>query len=181
MKTRSRRNGELRTRISNSSLPSSSTTKTNRRITSPTANPKIHPNSFNNSENDYNDIYLDVKNPASYSSSVKAFVEQKTSISLHKRKIKNFKRRKIVIPGPYHSISCDLIDYSMYSSKNSSYKYILCCIDMFSRYAYAKPLKNKTAEAVSVQLDEILKSMQFIPKFFTSDKGNVLSFCLDDN
>jgi len=142
-----------------------------------TATPVDQPTSYNISTTDYNDIYLDVKNPASYSSNVKAFVQQKASISLHKRKIKNFKRRKIIVPGPYHSISCDLVDYSMYSSKNNSYKYILCCIDMFSRYSYAKPLKNKTAQAVANQLDEIIKSMQFVPKFFTSDKG-ILNYSL---
>ena len=152
--------------------------KQNRQSTSPTIPPPTNPmtpnnqvNSSNTAANEYDDIYLDVKNPASYSSNVHAFMQQKTSISLHKRKIKNFKRRKIVVPGPFHSISCDLIDYQMYATKNSSYKYILCCIDMFSRFAYAKPLKNKTAEIVSKELDDILMSMQFVPKFFTSDKG----------
>lgn len=127
--------------------------------------------SSNNDNGDYDDIYLDVKNPASYSSNVKAFVEQKASISLHKRRIRNFERRQIIIPGPFHSISCDLIDYSMYSSKNSGYKWVLCVLDMFSRFAYVRALKNKTAETVAIALDEIIKAMQFVPKFFTSDKG----------
>ena len=61
----------------------------------------------------YEDIYLDTENPASYSSNVHAFMSQKRSISLHKRKIRNFKRRPIIVPGPYHSICADLIDYSM--------------------------------------------------------------------
>ena len=38
----------------------------------------------------FEDIYLDVKNPSSYSSNVHAFMAQKKSISLHKRKIRNF-------------------------------------------------------------------------------------------
>ena len=71
----------------------------------------------------YNDIYADPKNPASYSSNVKAFMAQKQSISLHKRKIRNFPRRPIIVPGPYHSISADLIDYQRFSRKNHGYKY----------------------------------------------------------
>ena len=39
-----------------------------------------HPTSSNS---EFEDIYLDTKNPASYSSNVKAFFAQKNSISLH--------------------------------------------------------------------------------------------------
>ena len=119
----------------------------------------------------YDDIYKDPKNPASYSSNVRAFMNQKRSISIHKKRIKNFTRRQIIVPGPFHSISADLIDYQSYSRINSGYNYILTVIDMFSRMAFARPLKTKTALEVSEALDEIISSMQFVPKFFTSDKG----------
>lgn len=129
-------------------------------------NPEIRVNSSS-----FDDIYKDTKNPASYSSNVRAFMNQKRSISIHKRRIKNFTRRQIIVPGPFHSISADLIDYQSYSRINSGYNYILNVIDMFSRMAFARPLKTKTALEVSEALDEIISSMQFVPKFFTSDKG----------
>ena len=119
----------------------------------------------------YDDIYLDPKNAASFSSNVHAFMAQKKSISVHKRKIRNFRRRPIIVPGPYHSISADLIDYQMFSRKNHGYKYILCVIDMFSRYNYVRPLHGKTAQEVAGKLEEIIGSMKFVPRFFTSDKG----------
>ena len=119
----------------------------------------------------YEDIYLDKENPASYSSNVHAFMSQKRSISLHKRKIRNFKRRPIIVPGPYHSICADLIDYSMYSRKNHGYKYILCIVDMFSRFNYVRALKSKRAKEVSAKIEEIISEMNFVPRFFTSDKG----------
>ena len=96
---------------------------------------------------------------------------QKRSISLHKRKIRNFRRRPIIVPGPYHSISADLIDYQMYSRKNHGYKYILAVIDMFSRMNFVRPLHTKRAQEVANKLEEIIKSMKYIPRFFTSDKG----------
>ena len=127
----------------------------------------------------YDDIYTDLKNPASYSSDVKAFMAQKRSISLHKRKVRNFQRRPIIVPGPFHSISADLIDYQRFSRKNHGYKYILCIIDMFSRMNYVRPLHTKKASEVAAQIDDIISSMQFIPRFFTSDKG--LEFDIRNN
>ena len=120
----------------------------------------------------FDDIYLDEKNAASYSSNVKAFMSQKRSISLHKRKIRNFPRRPIIVPGPFHSISADLIDYQQFSRKNHGYKYILCIIDMFSRVNYVRPLHTKRTSEVVSQIDDIISSMQFVPRFFTSDKGS---------
>ena len=96
---------------------------------------------------------------------------QKKSISVHKRKIRNFLRRPIIVPGPFHSISADLIDYQMFSRKNHGYKYILCVVDMFSRYNYVRALHSKTAQEVASKLEEIISSMKFVPRFFTSDKG----------
>ena len=96
---------------------------------------------------------------------------QKRSISLHKRKIRNFRRRPIIVPGPYHSISADLIDYQMYSRVNHGYNYILCVVDMFSRMNYVRPLHSKRAQEVASKLEEIIDSMKFVPRFFTSDKG----------
>ena len=120
---------------------------------------------------DFNDIYTDPKNPASYSSNVRSFMNQKTSISLHKKRIKNFTRRQIIVPGPFHTISADLVDYQMLKGSNNNYRYILTVIDCFSRYVYAKALKRKTAQEVSEKLDEIISDMQYLPRFFTSDKG----------
>lgn len=120
---------------------------------------------------DFNDIYTDPKNPASYSSNVRSFMNQKKSISVHRRRIKNFKRRQIIVPGPFHTISADLIDYQMLRFSNNNYRYILTVIDCFSRMTYAKALKSKKAQEVSEKLDEIISSMQFVPRFFTSDKG----------
>ena len=119
----------------------------------------------------FNDIYTDPKNPASYSSNVRSFMNQKRSISLHRKRIKNFKRRQIIVPGPFHTISADLIDYQMIKNYNSHYRYILTVIDCFSRMAYARPLKRKTAEEVAEKLDDIISNMQYVPRFFTSDKG----------
>ena len=96
-----------------------------------------------------NEIYTNLDNTASYSASVKSFINQKKSLSLHKKKIKNFTRRKWNVPGPFHTICADLIDYQQYSYQNNGFKYILVVIDAFSRVAYTRALKQKTAEQCS--------------------------------
>ena len=75
------------------------------------------------------------------------------------------------MPGPFHTICADLIDYQQFSHKNGGYNYILVVVDAFSRVAYTKPLKNKTAEETAEKMEYILQTMQYLPPFFVSDKG----------
>jgi len=118
-----------------------------------------------------NNIYTNINNYASYSADVASFLKQKKSLSVHKRKRKIFPRRKWIVPGPYHTICADLIDYQSISSKNSGYNFILVIIDAFSRFAFTRPLKRKSAEETASAIDEIIQSMPYPPSIFVSDKG----------
>jgi len=51
---------------------------------------------------DLNHIYTNIDNHASYSADVAAFLKEKKSLSVHKRKLKNFPRRKWIVPGLMH-------------------------------------------------------------------------------
>ena len=72
----------------------------------------------------------------------------------------------------FHTLFADLVDYRMYDHANSNYKYILVIIDGFSRFAWTRPLKTKTALDTSRALDDILSTIPFNVPFFASDKGN---------
>ena len=122
-------------------------------------------------DDDLNNIYTNINNYASYSADVASFLQQKRSLSLHKRRLKKFPRRKWIVPGPYHTIAADLIDYQQYGRENGGTKYILVVIDAFSRFAYTKSLKTKTAEETAFALDEIIQTMKYPPSIFISDKG----------
>ena len=39
----------------------------------------------------------------------------------------------------------DIIDMRRYEKKNDGYKYMFCCIDVFTRKAYVEPMKQKDA------------------------------------
>ena len=56
---------------------------------------------------------------------------------LHKPVIKKFKKIKV------YSQFKDLADMQSLSKKNKGIKYLLCAIDLFSKYAFAIPLKDK--------------------------------------
>ena len=70
----------------------------------------------------------------------------------------------------------DIFDLSRYADKNDNYRYILVCIDVFSRRAYVEKLKDKTPEEVSRAFDEILKRARDKPRSILSDQeGSFLS------
>ena len=50
----------------------------------------------------------------------------------------------------------DLADFSLYGAENNGYRYILVCIDVFSRYLWCVPLKSKFASDVIEGLKHIL-------------------------
>ena len=73
----------------------------------------------------------------------------------------------------------DLIDYKKYMWHNRPYRYVLVVIDAFSRFAWTRALKTKTAVESAEALDSILNEMQFKPRFFASDQGNEFTILND--
>ena len=86
---------------------------------------------------------------------------------MHKETPSVFPRCKTIVGGVDSEWQADLIDI-----KNKKHeKYLLTVIDVFSRYAYVEPLKNKTGTATAEALKKILKSNN-PPKVFYTDSGN---------
>ena len=54
---------------------------------------------------------------------------------------------------------------------NDGYKYILTGIDVFSKYAFAKPLKSKTGQEVASAFAEIFKRRDHVPLKIQTDDG----------
>ena len=57
--------------------------------------------------------------------------------------IKKFKRRKVYLPFRDSIWGVDLADIPSLSKCSKRIKYLLCVIDLFSKYASVVPLKNK--------------------------------------
>ena len=62
---------------------------------------------------------------------------------LHKLIIRNFKRRKVYSSYKYNIWGVNVADMSLISRFNKGIKYLLCVIDLFSRFAWVVGLKDK--------------------------------------
>lgn len=91
------------------------------------------------------------------------------AFELHKPARKNFARRTVNVYGKDDLWQADLIEMIPFSKLNRGYKYILCVIDCFTKYAWAVPLKSKTGKDVTNAMSEILTYRS--PKLLQVDNG----------
>ena len=77
------------------------------------------------------------------------------SNELNKQTINKFERQKVIVNHINEIHSTDLVDMSQYSKMNRGYKYIFTNIDVFSKYAYAYPIKSKKIQDIKACFEEI--------------------------
>ena len=113
------------------------------------------------------------------------FTMEDLSNELNKPVINKFERKKVIVNHIDEIHSCDLVDMQKYSRVNKGYKYIFTNIDMFSKYAYAFPLKTKTVKEIKSCFQKIFKELK--PKYIWSDQESaffskeMLQFFKDNN
>lgn len=76
------------------------------------------------------------------------WLHNQDSYSLQKPARNTFKKAKVVVSGIDDQFDADLADVSNVSNENNDVKYLLFVIDIFSKYLWVEPLKNKTAKEV---------------------------------
>ena len=89
------------------------------------------------------------------------------SDELHKPLIKKFNKRKVYSQFKDNIWGVDLADMQ---SLNKGYKYILCAIDLFSKYAFVVPLKDKKGIIVNA-FNKIIKQSNKKPNKIWVDQG----------
>lgn len=72
------------------------------------------------------------------------------------------RRVRIVVSGIDNQWDADLVDMSSLSKFNNGIKFLLVVIDIFSRYLWVQPLKNKKAKEVIEGLELILQKFERI-------------------
>ena len=68
---------------------------------------------------------------------------QQLATELHKPIIRNFKTRKVYSSFKDNIWGVDLADIQSLSKYNKGNKYLLCAIDLLSKYAWVVPIKDK--------------------------------------
>lgn len=136
------------------------------------------------------DVFLKASNPGSFSgvdkvykevnkrgkrigiTRVRKYLSNQPPYTLHKAPIRKFSRPKVETSGMEYQWQSDLVDMSNYAAENNGYKFILTVIDVFSKLAFAKPLKNKSAKSITNAFDEILNEYRGRnPVKIQTDKG----------
>ena len=91
--------------------------------------------------------------------------------TLHKPARRNFKRNRVIVGGiEEQSWQMDLADMQSLKQYNDGYRYLLVCIDVFSKYTWIVPIKSKTGPALGEALKVILSSGRKLHKIMT-DQG----------
>ena len=83
----------------------------------------------------------------------------KLADELHKPIKRNFTRRR-VIANHIDEIWCsDLVEMQQFSKWNKGYRYLLMVLDVFSKYGWIVPLKDKKGETVAEAFKKIFKEV----------------------
>jgi hypothetical protein len=101
----------------------------------------------------------------------KAEYMKQLRIELHKPIKKKFPKLKVRSDGIDDVWSMDLVDMRSWSDFNDGYKWMLNVIDVWSRYAWSIPMKNKNAKTVLDAFKQIIKESERKPKRIWVDEG----------
>ena len=82
-----------------------------------------------------------------------------------------FPRRRVYVNKVDEIWTADLMDVHRYARLNKGYKYILIVLDVFSRFAWARPLKTKTGVETAAAFRDIFRRSGRIPTKLWTDKG----------
>ena len=110
-------------------------------------------------------IFYDPKHPAEFGSAanlanasktnrgiVNSWLSGQKTYTLHKPVRKRFPRNPYTVTNIDDVWEMDLADLSSLSKYNEKYRYLLNVIDIFSRYAWSVPLKDKTSTSIKAAL-----------------------------
>ena len=103
---------------------------------------------------------------------VKAFLNQDYTTQLTQTKQNQEAKGHIVATSPNELWQFDILDLSRYAKRNDNTRYILACVDVFTRKAYVEPMKLKNSENVEVAFKSILERAHAKPQSLLSDQDS---------
>ena len=129
------------------------------------------------------DVYYNIKHPAGFASItklakatglsqkvVKEWFKEQPAYTLHRQARKKYPTRQYIVHEIDEQWQADLAEVGLIANYNDGYRYILTVIDIFSRYAWARPLKSKRGEDVAAAFKDIFEEGR-IPKRIQTDQG----------
>jgi hypothetical protein len=90
-----------------------------------------------------------LKNPKITKPQVEKFLQKYDAYTLHKPRRRTFPRNRVIPAGLDTDWQADLIEMGPFKKQNKNFRYILTCIDVLSKFAWAIPLKSKHSSVVN--------------------------------
>ena len=91
---------------------------------------------------------------------------------LYKPIIKNFQKRKVHAAFKDNIWGADLADMQLLSRYNKGIRFLLCVIDVFRKYAWVVPLKDKKGVSIATAFQSVLKQSNRKPNKIWVDKDS---------
>ena len=105
-------------------------------------------------------------------SGIKSMPNQQLVNELHKPIIRKFKRRRVYSSFKNNIWGIDLADMQLISKYNKGIRYLLCVIDLFSKYARVLLLNDKKGITIFNAFQNILDSSKRKPSKIWVDQGS---------
>ena len=103
---------------------------------------------------------------------IKSTPNQQLANELHKPIIRKFKKRKVYYSFKDNIWGVDVVDIQMISKYNKRIRYLLCAIDLFSKYIFVVSLKYKKGITIANAFQSTLDSSKIKPNKIWTDQGN---------
>jgi transposase InsO family protein len=103
---------------------------------------------------------------------VGTFLADELSYALHKPARRLYKRNKTYVAGIDAQWQADLADMQTLAKSNNGTRYLLTCIDVFSKFAWVIPIKDKGAKSMVEGFEHLFtEAGNRRPKRMQTDKG----------
>lgn len=100
---------------------------------------------------------------------IQSWLQGVDAYTLHKPIRRKFQTNRVLVSTIDQQWQADLVDVSSLQKFNDGYRYILTCIDILSKYAWAYPLKTKRSEDIVTTFQSIFSTRK--PKYLNTDAG----------
>ena len=97
---------------------------------------------------------------------------QQLAEELHKPIIRKFEKREVHAAFKDNIWGADLADMQLLNKYNKGIRFLLCVIDIFSKYAWVVPLKDKKSVSIVAAFQSILKQSNRKPNKIWVGKGS---------
>ena len=91
---------------------------------------------------------------------------------LYKPVKRNLPKRRVLSNGIDEIWAADLVEMGKFSKWNKGIRYLLMVIDVFSKFGWIEPLKDKRGESVAHAFEKIFTSSRRHPRLLWADKGS---------